>query len=227
MSNQKDAAAGLKKGLFITCEGGDGAGKSTLIQGLESHCLSRGIKVLTTREPGGTPLGDHIRQLVLKHSQEISISSKAELFLFLAGRAQHIVDVIKPALSQGVVIICDRFNDSTIAYQGCARNLGIEYVQKLCDLVCQGFTPDLTFYLDIDPLEGLKRARGNHKPHFGSGELDRIESEKLEFHHKVREGMKVLAELYPNRIYTLDASKPVQEVLKAAIQQMDAYINRE
>lgn len=209
--------ATAKRALFITLEGGEGAGKTTLIHKMESELRRRGYDVVKTREPGGSKLGEHIRRWLLNRDFSIDISSRAELMLFLAGRVQHIEELIKPALNAGKIVLCDRFNDSTVAYQGVARHLGFETVLTLCSQVCEGLTPDLTFFLDLDPVVGLKRTQHATKENASSGHLDRIEAEKLEFHHRVRQGLQKLAQMFPNRICTLDASQSVDQVFKASL----------
>lgn len=192
------------RGVFITFEGGEGAGKTTLIAKLEKELLRRGETPLLTREPGGTFLGEEIRQMVL--GQNNQITPYAELLLFLAARAQHVEQVIKPALSQGKIVLCDRFNDSTIAYQGFARGLGVETVEHLCKLACQGCIPDLTFYLDIDPAVGMERARKQQRV------MDRMENEKKAFHDKVRQGFLNIAKQDEKRICVIDAMNTEQAV---------------
>jgi dTMP kinase len=201
-------------GIFITLEGGEGAGKSTVLKHLSDHYTKQGREVISLREPGGTQLGESIRHLLLDNSKNTHITARAELLLFLASRAQLIEEVIKPALAQGKVVICDRFNDSTVVYQGVARHLGMETVQKLCLFACEEREPDLTLYLDIDPEKGLKRAQKAQKDY---SKTDRFESEKLDFHRAVHQGYQILAKQNPKRIKTVDASKPVEEVIKQAI----------
>lgn len=204
----------MKKGLFITCEGGEGAGKTTLLNKLQAELHQKGHQVLMCREPGGTALGDQIRHWLLHRDPSLSISPKAELLLFLTARAQNISENIQPALSSGKVVLCDRFNDSTVAYQGVARGIGVDYVQQLCDTVCEGLAPDLTFFLDLPVEEGLRRAAK-------VGALDRIEQEKIEFHDKVRQGMRQLAKQNPKRIVTLDATQSPEQVFAAAWKQLE------
>lgn len=208
-----------KKGFFITFEGGDGAGKSTLIEGIRRYLAEKSFSVVITREPGGTPLGEMIRQWLLEKQSIIQISSKAELLLFLASRVQHIEEVISPALDKGEVVLCDRFNDSSIAYQGVGRDLGIDYVENLCEQVCQEIVPDLTFYLDLDPHLGLKR---RHQAH---GSKDRIEEEEISFHQQVREGFLELANRHP-RIHIIDASQGVDAVLKSTLDILEPFLQR-
>jgi dTMP kinase len=210
-------ANGDYKGHFITLEGGEGSGKTTLLHQLAAFLTQHGYEVVTTREPGGTHLGETIRDLVLHHNASLSIGTEAELLLFLAARAQHIKEKILPALQAGQIVLCDRFNDSTIAYQGGARGLGMKYVQKLCHLVCGPVTPELTLFLDVPPAIGLARSQRVHKEHAASGELDRIESEALSFHQKIQEVFEYLVEKEPLRMYKIDASKSQDEVQREAI----------
>ena len=203
--------------LFISLEGGEGAGKSSLIATLEEALVATGLSVIKTREPGGTPLGEVIRQWLLNHDPTINIGNKAELLLFLAARAQHIEDVIAPALKAGKVVLCDRFNDSTVAYQGAARNLGVDFVQDLCDTICGTIIPDITLYLDVDPSVGLTRTRHAVKENATKGMVDRIESEKLAFHATVRQAMLQQARTFPDRIFVIDASQSHAHVFEAAM----------
>lgn len=196
-------------GFFVSFEGGDGAGKTTLIQGLSKTLRSRGIECLLTREPGGTALGDGIRHLVLHASAPIV--PDAELALFLAARAQHIQERILPALKQGQVVLCDRFNDSTIAYQGFGRQVGWQRVQQLCQLFCGEVLPQLTFYLDLHPAVGLERAQGGAR-----GALDRMEMAGMDYHQRVRAGFLQIAAQEPDRIHVIDASESPEVVLQQA-----------
>jgi dTMP kinase len=212
------------KGYFITLEGGEGSGKSTLLQQLATFLTHNGYQVITTREPGGTPLGESVRNWLLQRDSTISIGTKAELLLFLAARAQHIEEKILPALQEGKIVLCDRFNDSTIAYQGGARGLGVKYVQELCHLVCGQVNPDLTLFLNVAPEVGLARSRGVQKEHAAKGELDRIESESLAFHRKIQETLQFLARKEPLRVYTINADKSQDEVRKEAILALEKLI---
>jgi dTMP kinase len=214
-----------KKPLFITFEGGEGAGKTTLIEKIEHELQERGYDVIKTREPGGSLLGNQIRHWILNRDSSVSISAKAELLLFLAGRAQHLEELIKPALRAGKIILCDRFNDSTIAYQGIARGLGMEFVQDLCEKVCNGTQPNLTFFLDVDPKIGLKRTLKAHKENANIGQFDRIEAEKLEFHQKVRDGLQKLAFQHPERVRILDANQIAEKVFDEALKHLDQLIS--
>lgn len=196
---------------FITLEGGEGAGKTSLISFLKKQLESWGYSVLTTREPGGTKLGEQIRSLLLSHSG-VQVCKKAELLLFLAARAQHIEEIIVPALSKNQIVICDRFNDSTISYQGAARGLGVEYVREMCQKTCGASVPDFTIYLDVDPKEGLARTRRMHKENASGGTVDRIEAERLEFHMTVRKAFLDLSKAESERFFVIDANQTQSKV---------------
>lgn len=212
--------------LFITFEGGEGAGKSTLMNQLADHLEKQGYSVLKTREPGGSKLGEFIRHWLLHRDFDTRVDKEAEMLLFLAARAQHLSELIVPALQSGKIVLCDRFNDSTIVYQGIARGIGAEKVARFCALVCEGSEPNLTFYLDVDPVEGLKRTAKTHKDTASEGVLDRIESETLDFHRKVQAGFLTLAKQNPGRIHALDANKSQENVLAQAISILDHVCSR-
>jgi dTMP kinase len=212
--------------MFITFEGGEGAGKTTLINQIEHYLTAADYVVVKTREPGGSALGDLIRQWLLNSNSRVKIGNKAELFLFLAGRAQHIDEVIRPALSEGKTVLCDRFNDSTIAYQGYARNFGMDIVENFCNFVSCEIHPLLTFYLDINPQIGLGRTKGISKDHAPSGTVDRIEGEQLEFHRRVRQGFLTIAAQNPERMAILNASQPQEAVFQQAIQVLEKRLKQ-
>lgn len=214
----------MSKANFITLEGGEGAGKTTLLNTLEEMLSAQGISVVRTREPGGTPFGDEVRRWLLSHQSDVKIGSKAELLLFLASRAQHIEEVIAPALAAGKVVLCDRFNDSTVAYQGSARGLGAAWVRSLCNSVCGDVLPGLTLYLDVDPKIGLERTRGAAKENAASGNVDRIESEKFEFHQRVREAFLAISKQEPKRFYPIDALRPQTAVWQQAKDILSAHL---
>lgn len=209
--------------MLITFEGGEGAGKTTLINRIEEDFLSHGLELVKTREPGGTKLSDHIRSWLLDRDFEIQVGRQAELLLFLAARVQHLEELIVPALNAKKIVLCDRFNDSSVVYQGLARGLGVEKIKKLCSLVCDGLEPDLTFFLDVDPIVGLERTKRTRKENASSGEMDRIESEGIDFHRLVQKGFRDLASKDNKRIHTLDANKSEDEVFTQAMQTLKTY----
>lgn len=203
-------------GLFLTLEGGEGSGKTTLSQKLCNYLVEKGYPVLLTRAPGGTELGKAIREILL-HKESIELSKLSELLLFLADRAQHVQEVIIPALTEGKIVLCDRFNDSTVAYQGAARDsFSPEYVEELCLFATQNLVPDLTFYLDLDPKLGLERASDAILKD-GKNTYDRLENEELIFHKKVREGYLALARKYKDRITTINARIPPEDVFNEVV----------
>ncbi len=206
-----------KPGIFVSFEGGEGAGKTTLIEELASMLAKLGFTVLRTREPGGTKLGEHIRQILLQHYEDMPITARAELFLFLASRAQHVEEVILPALKEGRIVLCDRFSDSSLAYQGMARGLGIDQIMPFCEFATNNLQPNVTLYLDIDPKIGLQRAKVQRKD---SG-YDRIESEKIAFHQMIREAYLILAKKFPTRLQLIDAEKSPKEVLNQSFEILE------
>lgn len=208
------------EGLFITIEGGEGSGKSSVCAHIAKALEARGYEVIQTREPGGSPLSEHLRELLLSSKEAYKIGERAELLLFLAARAHHIEEQILPALHQGKIVLCDRFNDSSIAYQGCARHLGMHYVEKLCQLATEGLAePNCTLFLDLDPVIGMERVRQLRHEQF-----DRLEQEKLQFHREVRQGYLHLADQHPERIEVIDASQPLDTVVEACLQALEPHL---
>ncbi|MBG9585689.1 dTMP kinase [Cytobacillus firmus] len=200
----------MKKGKFITVEGPEGAGKTTIIDMLATNLAEEGYQVLQTREPGGIEIAEQIRSVILD-KKNTKMDPRTEALLYAAARRQHLAEKVKPALDEGYIILCDRFIDSSLAYQGYARGLGIEEVYSINSFAIEGMMPELTLYFDIDPESGLNRIN-QHK----GREVNRLDLEKLDFHHKVREGYLKLMELYPERIFKIDASKPLEEVYQQA-----------
>lgn len=203
------------RGHFITFEGVDGAGKSSLIIGLHAALIDRGLEVIQTRAPGGTEPGRIIRELLL-HPHDPMVN-KAELFLFLADRSQHVEKVIVPALEQGKVVLCDRYNDSTVAYQGRARGFGEKRVRELCDFATDNLTPNLTIYLDIDPTIGLNRVKE------ATGSKDQIEAEDIAYHRNIRSAFLDMAKQNPARFKIIDARKSREEVFQEALKLIDVH----
>lgn len=198
------------KGRFITFEGIEGTGKSTQIVLLQQNLQSRGVRVVLTREPGGTAIGDQIRKILLDPANT-ALDPAAELLLYAAGRAQHLREVILPALEGGMVVLCDRFSDATLAYQGYGRGLDLEMILALDRLVTTGMRPELTVLLDIDAAAGVARAHGRNRDRGLEAEA-RFENEEIAFHERVRQGYLTLGRREPGRIRIVDASPPPEEV---------------
>lgn len=194
----------VKPGLFITVEGVEGAGKSTQLSLILEKLESAGIEIISTREPGGTPFAESVRDLLLANREE-QVDQITEMLLMFAARAQHLSQLIKPAIAEGKWVVCDRFTDATYAYQGGGRNLGFDLVSKLEQLVQGDFRPDKTFYLDLPVEQGMQRV-------VARGEKDRFEREELEFFEKVRNAYLRLVESNPDRYVVIDASKTLEEV---------------
>lgn len=196
-------------GLFITFEGGEGSGKTTQLKALLTHLRSTGRDAVETRDPGGTPIGKQIRALLLDRENTL-MAPATELLLYEASRAQLVHEVIRPALATGRIVLCDRFTDSTVAYQGYGRGLELELIARLNALATDGLRPDLTFLLDLDPAVGLLRATQRVAEH--QGPHDRIEEEVLAFHQRVRSGYRAIAAADPERVIVLDASLGMAEI---------------
>lgn len=194
----------MVKGKFITIEGTEGVGKSTNIAFIQDWLVKQGIDVVMTREPGGTPLAEELRQILLAKRDE-AFDPSAELLLIFAARAQHLAQVILPALSRGAWVVSDRFTDATYAYQGFGRGLNLETIETLENLVQGTLRPDLTLVLDIEVELGLARASAR-------AELDRFESEKVEFFERVRAGYQKRAEQNPQRYARVDAGQSLEKV---------------
>lgn len=191
----------MSKGLFITFEGGDGCGKTTQIKLLDEYLRSKGYKTLLTREPGSKGLGVKLREILLNYDGEVS--PNAESFLFLADRAQHVDCIIKPALEEGVVVLCDRHTDSTVAYQGYGRGLDLVQIHRLNNIATSGLKPDLTIVLDVDVETSQKRV---------GTEKDRMESAGIEFFERVRKGFLEIAKQEPERVKVVDSTQSIEEI---------------
>ena len=199
------------RGLFITLEGGDGAGKSTQIRNIEGFFGKKGLVVVHTREPGGTAISEKLRDILLD-SSNLEMHAVTEMLIYAASRAQHVRELVMPALEEGKIVICDRFLDSSMAYQAYGRGLG-DMVDIVNSYATDGLSPDITFWMDIDPKAGRERVSK-------MGALDRLEMEQLDFHYKVYEGYRTLAEQNPDRIKRIDAGKTVDEISK----DIEAYL---
>ena len=203
--------------MFITLEGPEGSGKTTAVEYAVKELEKRGYQIVRTREPGGTPISEQIRNVILD-KENTKMDPRTEALLYAASRRQHLVEKVWPALKEGKIVVCDRYLDSSLAYQGGARGLGVENILNVNLFATENTYPDLTLLFDIKPEEGLKRIASN-----SSREVNRLDLEKLEFHNKVRDTFLALAKRYPDRYVIIDASKSREEVAKATL---DAILNR-
>jgi dTMP kinase len=206
--------------MFITFEGGEGSGKSTAIKRIVAQLEKEGYQVVLTREPGGTPISEEIRNVILD-KKNTDMDPRTEALLYAASRRQHIVQKILPALKEGKLVLCDRFLDSSLAYQGGARGLGIENVLNVNLFATEGLEPDLTVLFDISPEEGLARIAAN-----SGREVNRLDVEKLSFHKKVREAFHTLAKANPKRYAIIDASKDKETVYQEAYQAIEERLKK-
>ena len=207
-----------KRGVFISFEGVEGAGKSTQAKLLAEYIVELGYLVVLTREPGGTPIAEQIREILLEPGN-VEMMEITELLLYLASRAQHVHQLILPALSEGKVVICERFSDATFAYQGYARGFDLKALEKMNRIATGGLEPDLTIFLNLEVEDGFYRKRG--------ADLDRLENEDSDFHNRVREGYLSIARTAPQRVKVIDARGSIEDVhrrVKECVdQQLAAY----
>jgi len=201
------------RGLFVTFEGVEGSGKTTVAKAITENLRQKGLTVTVTAEPGTTSVGRQIRQLLATVDER---TAWTETFLFLADRAEHVAKVIKPALERGEIVLCDRFTDSTIAYQGFGLGLPLEWLMQLNSIATNGLVPDLTLLLDIDPEMGLKRSQRETV----------FERRSLDFHQRVRWGYLWLAKQEPHRVKVIDASQPLESVLTQALRLVEEALAR-
>ncbi len=213
----------MSKGRLISFEGLDGAGKTTQLDLLERWLQAHGIDYIRTREPGGTPLGIEIRQLLFHHP-ELTITPLAEAFLFQADRAQHFATVIQPALDAGTLVISDRCIDSSIAYQGVARGVGPERVEQLSLLATQGCLPDLTILLDLEPAQVGQRTTATNDQSSLRGVPSRFDRESEQFHRSLRGAFLALAEAHPERIRVIDAGQPIERVHEQVVRLVEQLV---
>jgi dTMP kinase len=199
------------KGYFFSFEGPDGAGKTTMIAKLETFLREKGFAVLSTREPGGVRIAEAIRSIIL-NPDHTEMDGRTEALLYAAARRQHLLEKIIPAVEAGNIVLCDRFVDSSLVYQGFARGLGVDEILQINQFAIDGYFPSLTIYFDIDPKIGLERIQKNKQR-----EINRLDMESLSFHYKVREGYLKLAERFSERIITIDASKTIDEVFAMTV----------
>ncbi|MCJ7842931.1 dTMP kinase [Lederbergia sp. NSJ-179] len=208
------------QGVFITIEGPEGAGKTTIIKKVAQELESRGMDVILTREPGGIPISEQIRRIIL-NPENLTMDARTEALLYAAARRQHLVEKVIPGIRRGAIVLCDRFIDSSLAYQGYARGLGLEEVFSINQFAIQEVMPDQTIYFDIEPEQGLKRIETNQKR-----EVNRLDLEQLDFHRKVRQGYKQLVERFPDRIMEIDASLPINRVFSNTMEIINKRIDR-
>ena len=203
--------------MFITLEGPEGSGKTTAVKSAVEKLTQMGYQVIQTREPGGTPISEQIRNVILD-KQNTEMDPRTEALLYAASRRQHLVQKVWPAIKEGKIVICDRYLDSSLAYQGGARNLGVDNILNINMFATEGTFPNLTLLFDIDPEIGLARIAKN-----SNREVNRLDLEKLDFHKKVRSTFLDLAKRYPDRYVVIDASKTQEEVAKDTL---DAILSR-
>ncbi|WP_414042083.1 dTMP kinase [Macrococcus animalis] len=200
---------------FITIEGPEGSGKSTVVKAIE-ETLVKDFRVITTREPGGIKISEDIRNILLDDAS--AMDYRTEALLFAASRRQHLVEKVLPALEQGKIVICDRFIDSSLAYQGYARGIGVDEIRAINEFAIEGKYPDLTLYLRVEPEVGLSRIKEN------SRETNRLDKEALNFHQRVVDGYDQLLNAHPERIKLIDASQPIDAVLEKCIEAIYKFI---
>ena len=200
--------------MFITIEGPEGSGKTTAVDTAVKELEKMGYQIVRTREPGGTPIAEQIRNVILDKNNT-AMDQRTEALLYAASRRQHLVEKVWPALKEGKIVICDRYLDSSLAYQGGARGLGVDNILQVNSFATEGTFPDLTLLFDIDPKLGLARIAAN-----SNREVNRLDLEKIEFHNKVRNAFLELAKRYPERFVVIDASQSREEVAKKTLEVM-------
>lgn len=207
----------MQKGLMVVCDGSNGAGKTTVIEKLKEHVIHQGLEVVLTREPGGTPISEKIREIILdKNNAEMF--DVTELLLFAASRAQHVNEKIIPAVERGAIVICDRFDAATFSFQHYARGIDLTLIKTINDIAKNGFQPDMNIILDLDPVIGLSRVYGR------GDKLDRMEDEKLDFLIKAREGYLAQARENPDTFNVIDAANSKQQVADDAIHCLNTLL---
>ncbi|MBX8994488.1 MULTISPECIES: dTMP kinase [Staphylococcus] len=202
---------------FITFEGPEGSGKTTVIREITQRLESEGWEVVVTREPGGVKTGEDIRKILLEGE---AIDDRSEALLFAASRREHLVNKVLPALREGKVVLCDRYIDSSLAYQGYARGIGVEEVRSINEFAINGLYPDLTLYLDIRASVGIQRINDNQRTQ------NRLDREKLDFHEKVVEGYRQIIHNEPNRFAVINAEQSIEEVVNSAYESIIKYLEK-
>ncbi|MFT4415958.1 dTMP kinase [Fredinandcohnia humi] len=207
-------------GYFITFEGPEGAGKTTILGILQDELSKKGYDVVSTREPGGIDIAEQIRSVILD-KKNTKMDSRTEALLYAASRRQHLVEKVIPALEAGKIVLCDRFIDSSLAYQGYGRNLGIDEVLSINEFAINGLMPSLTLFFDIDPEKGLTRIGKNDER-----EVNRLDLENISFHQKVYKGYLLVAERFKNRFQKINADNPLELVTKEALEIIESHIRK-
>ena len=205
-------------GRFITVEGADGAGKSTVATRLYEELCKKGWNVVLTREPGGIEIAEKIRDIILNPAY-VNMDKRTEALLYAAARRQHLAEKVLPALKAGMVVLCDRFIDSSLAYQGYARGIGIDEVFAINQFAVENCMPDLTLYFDVRPEVGLARINATK-----GREINRLDLEALDFHEKVREGYRIVRERFAHRFVVIDAERPVDQVYQEALRELETRL---
>jgi dTMP kinase len=205
---------------FITFEGGEGAGKTSVISELAKSLEFAGFNLITTREPGGIKISENIRQIILD-TNNTAMDGRTEALLYAAARRQHLVEKVIPELKLGKIVLCDRFLDSSLVYQGIARKIGLDEIFLINNFAIENCMPKLTFYFDIDPKIGLARISKNR-----DREINRLDMENLDFHYSVREGYLKLLTMFPERMVCIDANRPLEEVITETKEKIMSYLQR-
>lgn len=208
----------MTKGLFITLEGPEGAGKTTVIDMLLNYYQEKNLQIIKTREPGGIPISEKIRNIILDPNHT-EMDARTEALLYAAARRQHLVEKVVPALNDGAIVLCDRFIDSSLAYQGYARGVDMDEIWEINQFAIGDIMPELTIYFDLDPRIGLARINNTN-----DREINRLDLETIEFHERVQEGYYKVIEKFPERIMKVDASKPLEQVLEDTVDIINRFL---
>ncbi|MFC0472859.1 dTMP kinase [Halalkalibacter kiskunsagensis] len=210
----------MSKGLFVTVEGGEGAGKTTVLDKIEVALKEKGYDVIRTREPGGIRIAEQIREVILDVAHT-EMDSRTEALLYAAARRQHLVEKVIPALEEGKIVLCDRFLDSSLAYQGYARGIGFDDIRAINEFAICGSLPDLTLFFDVDPAIGLSRIKNDNER-----EINRLDQEKMQFHRQVRKGYYKVMDVYPDRIKLINANQEIEDVFFDAMKEINHFIDQ-
>ncbi|GEN89354.1 dTMP kinase [Oceanobacillus sp. FSL W8-0428] len=210
----------MTNGLFITFEGGEGAGKTTILNQVYEELTGRGFEVIKTREPGGIRISEKIRDII-HDPLHLEMEERTEALLYAAARRQHLVEKVFPALEKGKIVLCDRFVDSSLVYQGYARGIGVDEVFAINQFVIQDCMPDITLFFDIDPKKGLERISAN-----AEREKNRLDLETIEFHEKVYEGYQLIKSRFPDRFQTVNADRSREAVYEDVLERIITFLNK-